>query len=425
MKEVSLSDYSSDCSFKRIVHVKENVTHINLSSNFFSQYESPIIFIDWRKALNHNQERIITIDSCKFISSSFGQPKSLETSKILKWVNAPIIILGPLDRKVVQKCCVTIRNCTFSEIGFLDKKIPLSSACIYVDSFEKVTIEGCTIDGCVGSIQSFGICISSVEVAIIKDVFFTDIFSHKDSRAIFYNDCNLSVEQCPQTSILNNISVEEIEKNLSSHPSYKEEAKCPLTSLEVVHLKNIVPHHEENFHHLLNEHKWREFRTLDRLVCHQADKRSETTALYGKWVEHLCYHLFQVEAKVVVAFANLYPNGEITLPFHRDQYHKWVIGLSFGETRTFTFLPDDPNEKEKSFLVESGDVVIFSPDVNNHYQHGIPAEKNRTKERINLTFFVDVKSGNVKENFLTEKDDKQKKIFSEIVFPFHDDKKEK
>src|SRR5579885_951750 len=184
----------------------------------------------------------------------------------------------------------------------------------------------------------------------------------------------------------------------------KEIVPTPQVLIEACHLQNVIPKHKENFQKLFQEHPWQKWKSrfgadLSRSVCHESDKVSRTSGIYCKWVELFCHKILGVRVQVDGAFANYYPDGEATLPAHRDQYEKWVFGLSFGETRTFDFVPNSVKANVKrntgiiSITMNSGDVVLFSPKVNDDYKHRILSEPRRKGPRINLTYFLSIFPG--------------------------------
>lgn len=289
-------------------------------------------------------------------------------------------------------------DCVFAECGILRaSKTPQyesNSGAILGYQASNITIKGCTIDGCVGRDNSWAITLMSISNVLVSDVFITDIFSRGNAQGIYTYDVDGEIQDTPQTSIISHVHENQFGYMLDNHISYKE--SVPYDSnyrIEANHLKGIIPKHKEKEQALFDEHKWREFRTLGRLVCHNADKKSKTAAIYGKWVELFCDKVLDVKVNVVGGFANLYMNGNVPLPAHRDQYKKWIIGLSFGDTRTLDFVPDDLRAEIVSFPMEAGDVFIFSPDVNNRYQHRMLEEPERTGRRINVTYFLDVAPG--------------------------------
>lgn len=397
-----------EISHENPIFIDDTYCNVLIEDCLFNKHTKPCIFVKWTSN-NQSLHRQITISNCKFVSCSCSTLTKVSDTNKLKWVCSPIISFGSKGHSLF------VRDCTFSEFGVNDDKFPLSSTCVFVSGFEKFEMSGCTIDGCVGIIQAFGVCVIDVDDGLIKDVFFTDIFS-KDARTIYYDNSNIDVQKCNDTNILSNVLPNQFMERLRHHPSYKDDHVSEKAALEAIHIKGVVPFHQENLDVLLNDHKWREFRTLERLVCHNADKRSPMTARYARWVAKMCKHVFDVNVTVDAAFANLYPNGKTGLPLHRDQYHKWVIGLSFGETRSFYFVPDCADEPNVKYELSSGDVLIFSPDVNNHYQHYMPEEPEKTGMRINLTFFVTVHMDDeqtTKQKFLGQQ---TKLDFKEVEF---------
>lgn len=177
--------------------------------------------------------------------------------------------------------------------------------------------------------------------------------------------------------------------------------------LEACHLRGVIPMHQENVAKLFAEHPWQEvpsrFGTkLSRLICGDSTAVSPTSAIYASWVELFCERILGVRVHVRSSFANLYADGNAALPAHRDQYACWIFGLSFGETRTFDFITDSVKPTIKtsvtpgditSIPMESGDVLLFSPGMNDTHRHRILKEPSRKGKRINLTYFIDVLPG--------------------------------
>ena len=174
--------------------------------------------------------------------------------------------------------------------------------------------------------------------------------------------------------------------------------------IEACHLQAVIPKHRENFQRLFTEHPWQKWKSrfgadLSRSVCGESNIVSKCSGIYAEWVKLFCQRILGVRIELGGAFANYYPDGKATLPAHRDQYEQWVFGLSFGETRTFEFVPNDVKANIKrdtgiiSIVMNSGDVVLFSPKVNDDYKHRILAEPKRTGPRINITYFISVLPG--------------------------------
>jgi hypothetical protein len=293
-------------------------------------------------------------------------------------------------------------DCTFVESGIIRNSLSANlpgkseSACGAILAYQasNIAIKGCTIDGCVGSDHSWGITLIGISNVQVTDVFITDVFSSKDAKGIYTHDVDGEIQDATQSSILSNIPSQQFGYYLDTHSSVKDPvAEDDAYVIEACHLKGIVPKHAQKEIALFNEHKWREFRTLSRLVCHNSHTKSRTSGIYATWVELFCERALGVKVQVVGGFANLYLHGDTPLPAHRDQYKKWVFGLSFGETRTLDFVPDNPKKEILSYPMESGDVFLFSPDVNNRYQHRMLAEPKREARRINVTYFLELLPG--------------------------------
>lgn len=181
--------------------------------------------------------------------------------------------------------------------------------------------------------------------------------------------------------------------SLSLPPNIVEAVKSAQPPpLEICHLQSVIPRHAENFNILFNEHPWQKF--YSRMACHESNRISISSAIYGQWLKLFCDRILNCSIEIDGAFANLYENGDVDLPAHSDkQYGCWVFGLSFGETRTFDFIANGVGAKSKtgdivSLEMKSGDLVYFSPSVNNTHKHRILKEKNRPGRRINITYFV-------------------------------------
>lgn len=293
---------------------------------------------------------------------------------------------------------ITINKCTFTECGILRSPYLVNklSHCISVQQSNGVTIKGCAIDGCVGSDCAYGLHLTTTDDIMCSDNVITDIISSGKAEGVYSYDISGELKETIWSSIFPFVTPDRYIKLLDTHGVINTQSKHVDTyPLEHMHLKHVIPMSKENFDKLLKEHTWKEFRTLHRLVCHNSHKVSKTAAIYGKWVELFCLHCLDTKVKVEGAFANLYPNGNVPLSRHRDAYEKWVFGLSFGETRTFEFIPDDGSEMV-SYLLEDGDLFVFSAIVNKYYQHQMSPEPERVGKRINLTYFLEVEGNNRK-----------------------------
>ena len=287
---------------------------------------------------------------------------------------------------------VEIINCNFSEIGIYQKKYNLYTSAILAYEIDDLLIKGCTIDGCVGVELSWSLVLISLSNVLVDDLFITDIFSFKNAKGIYHYDAEINIKNLLDASIISGIHPNQFESYLINHGDFYIGGKKDINNkpIEISHIKNVIPKHIENEEVLFQEHKWREFRTMGRQVCHNSHKISKTSAVYGKWIELFCERVLKVKVKVEAAFANFYPSGETVLPLHRDTYKKWIFGLSFGETRTFEFIPDNEELNILTYTLDSGDIFIFSHDVNERYQHRMSSEPERKGRRLNITYFIEV-----------------------------------
>lgn len=274
---------------------------------------------------------------------------------------------------------------SFALAGYLDDKtISTHSTCIRASHVDTLYIKDCTIDGCVSWQCSQAIALLHTN-ATLNDVFITDVVSGGTADCVFALDTAADLINVPQVGVRHHMSHDDMVRFLRHEPEHLTDATlCMVAS----HLKGVVPTEIDTLDALIAEHKWREFRTLERLVCHNSHLVSKTYAMYAKWVERLCQSM-GVNARVVGAFSNLYKSGNVPLPLHRDAYDKWIVGLSFGETRTLEFVAAN-NSVVASFELGHGDVLMFPPRMNDHFQHRMLAEPQRTGARVNLTFFLDV-----------------------------------
>lgn len=310
---------------------------------------------------------------------------------------------------------VQVRECTFVESGILRSEKPqYETACSAIGAYQAdgLQITGCAIDGCVGRDFAAGVWLASTSNVQMSDVIITDIISSGKAEGVCVHDIDGELNGLIPSSIFSNISPSHYSMLLDTHGAIKKVTlqDDKLAPKEFSHLKAVVPKHKENMDLLFREHTWKEFRTLGRLVCHNADHISKTTAIYGKWVELFCKKVLGINVAVEVAFANLYTTGDVPLPAHRDDCEKWIFGLSFGETRTFDFIPDNKQTEVLSFEIGSGDVFLFSPLVNKTHEHRMLAQPERRGKRINLTYFLEVKPGEDCSKFLRSSEIKAETI---------------
>ncbi len=162
--------------------------------------------------------------------------------------------------------------------------------------------------------------------------------------------------------------------------------------LECVHFAGIVPYHREAYNNLFTEHPWSAWKSrfgtdLSRKVCGESIGHSATSEMYARWMVLFCERVLAIPIEIVGSFANFYASGTATLPAHRDDYDCWVFSLSFGATRTFQFT-DAAETPVVSLSLASGDVMLFSPDINKTHKHRIPKEAASLGPRINITYFI-------------------------------------
>lgn len=149
--------------------------------------------------------------------------------------------------------------------------------------------------------------------------------------------------------------------------------------------------------------KWSTGNNLPRLCCHSIEDY-EIGEILKTWIQNFFHTKLGVTCEIINIFGNKYRNGEDYLPDHRDDYEipsvkindnditpngkigLHVVSLSFGATRLFRFKQNNQVVTPK-FYLSDGDMIIFSPNQNKNYTHGIPKQKQITEERINLTCF--------------------------------------
>jgi len=190
-------------------------------------------------------------------------------------------------------------NCVFVESGILrTKKTQYEIACGAIAGYQasNIAIKGCTIDGCIGRDVSWGMTLANVTGAIVSDLFVTDIFSSRNSKGIYTNEVDGELQDTLQVSIDSNVSANQFAYFLDNHANPKDPIEDDSTYvIEVNHLRGVVPKHREKEIALFNEHKWREFRTLYRLVSHNSHGKSKTSGIYSKWVELFCDRVLGVK----------------------------------------------------------------------------------------------------------------------------------
>jgi alkylated DNA repair dioxygenase AlkB len=94
-----------------------------------------------------------------------------------------------------------------------------------------------------------------------------------------------------------------------------------------------------------------------------------------------------LECTVLDVWCNHYKDGSEYTPSHQDTYGKWVVTLSFGATRDCVTQNIKTSEKSK-YLLENGDILVFSPVFDAYNKHSIPKTKKCTDPRISVVFFT-------------------------------------
>ena len=130
---------------------------------------------------------------------------------------------------------------------------------------------------------------------------------------------------------------------------------------------------------------WKTGRYLPRLCCPDM-MQYESVKQIKEWLEKFLLDKYGIKCHIVNIWGNKYRNGDDYLPDHRDSYGELhVLSLSLGATRNFHFKKD--NKIDTKFSLENGDILIFSPEQNMLYTHGISKQTSVKQERINLTCF--------------------------------------
>lgn len=300
---------------------------------------------------------------------------------------------------------IELLDCDMYETGWLSQPdaaqhqyAPHACSAILVYEAENVTIRNCSVDGCVSAQTSLGIALVAVSNAVVDDALITDVFAAgAHAEALYTEDVGATITDLKPTAVQGNVNPKHFAQRLQDHGNIAQLMLIGTQTMAMVsinkstaHFQNVIPQHREYEECLLKEHRWRELRTMERLVSYHSDRKSKTSAMYARWVELFCERVLDVKVRVDAGFANLYTSGEVTLPAHRDAYERWVIGLSFGETRTLEFVADQNDEDVTAFELSAGDVFIFTPQLNHTHQHRMHKETQRKGRRINLTYFITI-----------------------------------
>ncbi len=88
---------------------------------------------------------------------------------------------------------------------------------------------------------------------------------------------------------------------------------------------------------------------------------------------------------------NLYRNGNDSMGWHQDNelslgQNPLIASVNFGESRRFLFRRKTNKAVKHELLLTHGSLLIMAGAMQHHWQHAVPKEPRRTKQRINLTF---------------------------------------
>ena len=91
------------------------------------------------------------------------------------------------------------------------------------------------------------------------------------------------------------------------------------------------------------------------------------------------------------ALLNWYRDGSDTLSWHADDEKELgknptIASVSLGETRDFILRKKDDHSCKLKFALSHGSILIMKGELQEHWQHSVPARKRVDKSRINITF---------------------------------------
>ena len=91
------------------------------------------------------------------------------------------------------------------------------------------------------------------------------------------------------------------------------------------------------------------------------------------------------------ALLNWYRDGSDTLSWHADDEKELgknptIASVSLGETRDFILRKKDDHSCKLKFALSHGSILIMKGELQEHWEHSVPARKRITKSRINITF---------------------------------------
>lgn len=99
-----------------------------------------------------------------------------------------------------------------------------------------------------------------------------------------------------------------------------------------------------------------------------------------------------LQARFNTVLLNRYRDGSDTMGFHADDEtslgrNPLIASISVGAARRFVVKPRNNKTKiRREMLLEGGSLVVMAGNFQAEWLHGVPAEKNLTGGRINLTF---------------------------------------
>lgn len=154
------------------------------------------------------------------------------------------------------------------------------------------------------------------------------------------------------------------------------------------HVKEFIASKEANSYYLrllgLNwkEVTWGTGRKLPRLIYRYDDDNVEVLNELISLIE------ITFDTKVKGVWCNQYRSGNDWTPEHQDSYGSDVFTLSFGESRTCYFRNLQTKER-RDFLLESGDLLYFTPEIDATHKHCVPKTKKNKGIRISVVLFAD------------------------------------
>ena len=85
-----------------------------------------------------------------------------------------------------------------------------------------------------------------------------------------------------------------------------------------------------------------------------------------------------------------YRDGQDGVGWHSDddvcvEKHPTLVSMSFGESRGFWVRHKTQHDERYKFELHHGDLLVMCGDMQEHYVHKVPKEKDKGP-RINLTF---------------------------------------